>query len=181
MENYSFYTVDIWNNARRKLIELGALCHLVSGGTSIKQMDAELVRKLIDGLGPDPHNGLSYQKNDISPQARLRDALSGIDPYTKHLIEISELTLGTYKHIGRKRHALLVGMELAEIYASRDEFPRALPFLVDMEKTLNAEQWIPLVEDVRKKILDCNFKMGQLASADERETLDSKKNEGVSV
>uniref|UniRef100_A0A6G1SKM0 Trafficking protein particle complex subunit 10 n=1 Tax=Aceria tosichella TaxID=561515 RepID=A0A6G1SKM0_9ACAR len=180
MENYSFYTVDIWNNARRKLIDLGALCHLMPGGV-FKQEDEELVEKLIEGLGPDPHNGLSYQKNDISPHARLKDALLGVEQYTKHLIEISELTLGTYKHIGRKRHALLVGMELAELYAARGEFTRALPFLADMEKILVAENWTILLSDVRKKILNCSLKLSEHESGEPEEEIVNTQNEGVPV
>lgn len=180
MENYSFYTVDIWNNARRKLIDLGSLCHLMPGET-FTQRDKDLVKKLIEGLGPDPHNGVSYQSNDISPQARLKDALLGVEQYTKHLVEISELTLGTYKHIGRKRHALLVGMELAELYAARDEFPRALAFLVDMEKTLEKENWTVLLSDVREKILNCSQKLATKPSDGQEMEPENARNEEVPV
>jgi hypothetical protein len=181
MENYSFYTVDIWNIARRKLIELGSLCHLMPNKTSTQQTNTELVNRLIQGLGSDPHNGVSYQKNEISPQARLKDALLGVEQFTTHLIEISELTLGTYKHIGRKRHALLVGMELAELYAARNEFSRALPFFYDMEKILIAENWSILLSDIREKISNCGSKLAECSGADNETKTDSSKGESLAV
>lgn len=156
MENYSLQTVDIWNSARRKLLKLGHLCHRMPG-MSFTEEDSKLIDKLLAGLGTDPHNGLSYQSNDISPQARLKDALASEEQFSKHLIEISELTLGTYKHIGRKRHALLVGRELADFYISQQNYSRASPFLVDMERTLMAENWHILLEDIRKSILKCHI------------------------
>lgn len=167
MENYSLHTVDIWNCARKKLLELGYLVHKIPsiGGNKIEKLSAnyndqqninEHISKLLTGLGPDPHGGLSYQNNEISPQARLRDALAGEKQFSKHLIEISELTLGTYKHIGRMRHALLVGKELADFYIAQNNFTRALPFLSDMEKILKHENWEPLLEDIQQSILKCN-------------------------
>lgn len=154
MGNYSLHTVDIWNCARRKILELGNLVHLMPG-SSVEARDADLIKKLLDGSGDDPHEGSAYAHNEITPQARLREALSDQDKFAKHLIHISELTLGTYKHIGRKRHALLIGKELAEFYMSRDEPDKALPFLLDMEKVVKAEKWDVLVEDVGKIISKC--------------------------
>lgn len=155
MENYSLHTVDIWNCARQKLLQLGHLTRRMPGMIPDSR-DSELVSKLLAGLGPDPHNGLSYQKNEISPHARLKDALAGKDQFSKHLIEITELTLGTYKHIGRKRHALLVGKELADFYIAQCNFRKALPFLTEMERTLKAEKWGPLLLDVQQCISKCN-------------------------
>jgi hypothetical protein len=52
----------------------------------------------------------------MSPQGRLKEALSGQEAFLKHYLEISELTMGTYKHIGRMRFARLIGKELAQLY-----------------------------------------------------------------
>jgi len=155
MENYALHTVDIWNCARKQLLELGRLAHQMPGMT-FSAADAEFVSKLLAGLGSDPHDGVSYQNNETSPQARLRDALASKEQFSKHLVEISELTLGTYKHIGRKRHALLVGKELAEFYIAQCNFPRALPFLIEMERTVQFEKWDPLLKDVQDRISVCN-------------------------
>lgn len=160
MENYSLHTVDIWNCARKNLLELGQLAHRMPKTNEGDEVDDskthEHISLLISGLGPDPHGGVSYQNNEISPQARLKDALAGREQFSKHLIEISELTLGTYKHIGRKRHALLVGKELAEFYIKQRNFTKALPFLFDIEKTLSVEKWEPLLRNIQELIKLCN-------------------------
>lgn len=154
MENYSLHTVDIWNCARKQLLKLGQLTSRMPDSEPNPE-SAELTQKLLAGLGIDPHKGVSYQNDQISPQARLKDALTSKDRFSKHLIDISELTLGTYKHIGRKRHAFLLGKEIADFYMSQQKPNRALPFLVDFEKNLIAEQWYPLLNDVQKLIVVC--------------------------
>lgn len=156
MENYSLHTVDIWNCARKNLLELGHLSRRMPG-TQFDVESEKLIALLLDGLGQDPHGGVSYQDNEISPYARLKDALASGEQYSKHLIEITELTLGTYKHIGRKRHALMVGKELAEFYVCQKNYKRALPFFRDLEKTVAAERWERLLEDMRKTIAQCDL------------------------
>lgn len=159
MENYSVHTIDIWNFARKSLIDLGRLTNL-NPILASNQETRQLTEKLISGLGQDPHNGLSYQTNEISPYARLKDALAGREQFSKHFVEISELTLGTLKHIGRKRQALLVGKELAEFYISQGSYSKAMPFLTEMERLLIAENWDNLLIDVRCSISKCSVNMG---------------------
>lgn len=154
-ENYSIHTVGIWNFARRKLIQLGYMSHRMPS-MDFNEDHTKFIAELLSGLGPDPHDGVSYQKNEMSPQARLREALSGTDNFSNQLIEISELTITINKHIGRKRHALLVGKELADYYMNKNNFIRAVPFLVDMGRLLEAEKWEPLLDDVQKCISKCH-------------------------
>lgn len=174
MGNYSLHTVDIWNNARRKLSELGHLCDLMPG-SHFTIDNSEHVTELITGLGSDPHQGASNQNNQMSPHAQLIDALTGEDQFALHLIEISELTLGTYKHIGRKRHALLLGRELADFHVAQKKFARALPFYLDLEKILTAERWQPLLDDIRNRISACKLSIPDQNT----ETQDCKQSEGV--
>lgn len=159
MENYSLHTVDIWNCARRKLLELGMLTNQVPG-LKFTPDNAKHIEQLQEGLGPDPHGGVSYQNEETSPQARLVDALAGQNQFAKHLIDISELTLGTYKHIGRFRHALLLGKELADFHMVQGNPSRALPFLVDFEKSLETERWMPLMQDIKLLIRKCKQQLG---------------------
>lgn len=70
------------------------------------------VVNLIAGMGQDYVNEQVVQ----SPQTKLKEALSGQGAFLKHFLEISELTMGTYKHIGRMRCARLVGKDLALLY-----------------------------------------------------------------
>lgn len=158
MENYSLHTVDIWNYARRSLLELGRLTKCLFKNDSTPA-DLKLIQQLLKGLEPDPHGGTSYQNNELSPQARLRDALSSTENFSRQFVEISELTIGTYRRIGRKRQALFVGRELANFYITVGEYEKALPFLVDLEKCLDSERWYRLLEDVRASISKCNKNM----------------------
>lgn len=174
MENYSLHTVDIWNSARKKLTELGYLCDLMPNSRTDSHR-SERVTELIAGLGSDPHRGASYQSNQISPYARLVDALVGKEQFATHLIEMTELTLGTYKHIGRKRQAQLVGKELADFYVSQNKFTSALPFYIDLEKTFSVERWQPLLDDVRRCISQCKSS----AKDDNLEIHDCKQTEGT--
>ena len=52
----------------------------------------------------------------MSPQERLKNALSSSDDFLRNYLEITELTMGTYKHIGYIRSARLIGKELSELY-----------------------------------------------------------------
>lgn len=157
MENYSLHTVDIWNYSRIKLMELGDICHLMPN-MEFGSKGLHHIVSLISGMGLDPHAGrsISNQSTDVSPQARLKNALAGQEQFLKQLVEISELTMGTYKHIGRKRHAMLVGRELAELYIKMKSASQALPFLLDLEKVLESERWPILLDDAKKRLVLCN-------------------------
>lgn len=52
----------------------------------------------------------------MSPQEKLKQALSSGDSFLRHYLEITELTMGTYKHIGYIRFARLIGKEISELY-----------------------------------------------------------------
>lgn len=56
------------------------------------------------------------EQKSPSPQVRLKEALSTQESFLKQYLEISELTMGTYKHIARMRHARLIGKDLALLY-----------------------------------------------------------------
>ena len=70
------------------------------------------VVSLIAGMGEDYHLDLSTP----SPQTRLKESLSSPDAFLRGYLEFSELTMGTYKHIGRLREARLIGKELSFLY-----------------------------------------------------------------
>lgn len=75
--------------------------------------------ELVAGMGADPHtsgrSGTS-EESQMSPQERLKTALSSSADFLRNYLEITELTMGTYKHIGYIRSARLIGKELAELY-----------------------------------------------------------------
>ena len=76
--------------------------------------------ELVAGMGADPHirtriDSGSHQHQQ-SPQERLKTALSSSKDFLRNYLEITELTMGTYKHIGYIRSARLIGKELAQLY-----------------------------------------------------------------
>ena len=98
------------------LAELGTLCNLMPGSIDMKlNSSAHLHRmvELIAGMGADPHLNTS---DGGSAQERLKDALSSSESFLKNYLEVTELTMGTYKHIGHIRSARLIGKELSELY-----------------------------------------------------------------
>lgn len=155
MESYSLHTVGLWSYARNKLAELGTLCGLMPG----MKMTSECLHRvvnLIAGMGIDPR----IDQVPLSPQERLKEALSGQEAFLKHYLEISELTMGTFKHIGRMRFARLIGKELAQLYLKMKRGQQAMPFLLDLEKVYLKEKWPQLLIDVRILLLQCYQMIG---------------------
>ena len=150
MDSYSKNTIGVRAYSRRKLEELGRICGLVPGMPS-KPDYLHYVISLIAGMGEDQHT----DQSSLSAQARLKDALSNSESFLKNYLEFSELTMGTYKHIGRMREARLIGKELAEIYMKLSKYQLALSFLLDLEKMFAIEQWQMLLSNIRKNILNC--------------------------
>ncbi|CAG2117485.1 unnamed protein product, partial [Medioppia subpectinata] len=155
MESYSRHTVGLWSYARNKLAELGALCGLMPGMTMTSE-HLHVVVGLIAGMGDDPRTG----ETPLSPQERLKEALSGQEAFLKHYLEISELTMGTYKHIGRMRFARFIGKELSELYIKMSKPQKAMPFLLDLEKVFLREKWPQLLNEIRVLLLRCYQQTG---------------------
>ncbi|XP_064606870.1 trafficking protein particle complex subunit 10-like [Liolophura sinensis] len=151
---YSLYTATLWDYARKKLKELGCLCGLMPGRESeptSKQLT--LVVDLLGGMGSGEETG------EPKPMDKLREALSSKDTFEKHYLELSELAMGTFKHIGRLRSARLIGKDLAEFYMNRGEPQKAEAFLVDALKMFKHEGWDILAEHIRLDIAKCQEKL----------------------
>ncbi|KAJ6215652.1 hypothetical protein RDWZM_010152 [Blomia tropicalis] len=155
LESYSYHTVGLWSYARDMLAELGTLCNLMPGSIDMKlNSSAHLHRmvELIAGMGADPHLNTS---DGGSAQERLKDALSSSESFLKNYLEVTELTMGTYKHIGHIRSARLIGKELSELYLKLNKPQQALPFLLDLYNLFQAEQWPMLRIDASKLLAQC--------------------------
>ncbi|XP_054169035.1 trafficking protein particle complex subunit 10-like [Oppia nitens] len=75
-------------------------------------------------------------------------------------MKISELTMGTYKHIGRMRFARLIGKELTELYIKMGKPQKAISFLLDFEKVYVREKWPHLLNEIRVLLLKCYEMVG---------------------
>ncbi|XP_077870165.1 LOW QUALITY PROTEIN: trafficking protein particle complex subunit 10-like [Saccoglossus kowalevskii] len=144
---YTHYTASLWAYARDKLLELGLLCGLMPDMTPLSEQ-LHLVVNLLSGMG---QSGLT----ENSPNQKLREALSSKESFHKHYLELSELAMGTYKHIGRLRCAKRIGKDLANFYMKNGEANKAELFLSDALKTYVEEGWDLLASYTRKQLAEC--------------------------
>ncbi|CAG7734427.1 unnamed protein product, partial [Allacma fusca] len=90
-----------------------------------------------------------------TPISKLKNALSSKEQFEQHYLELCELAMGTYKHIGRIRSARKVGLSLASYYIECEEYFKAIGFLTDAFKTFRDDKWDLLVVDVLLKLAQC--------------------------
>lgn len=150
MESYSLYTASLWEYTRQKFQELGFLCGLMPDMEASSE-NLHLVVGLLAGMGENPYSDTEIN----SPQAKLRESLSSKDGFLKHYLEISELTMGTFKHIGRIRTARFIGRDLAQLYMKMNQPAKAVTFLTDLLKTYQSEKWELLISKTREEIAEC--------------------------
>jgi len=90
----------------------------------------------------------------------LKEALSSKEAFQRHYLELSELAMGTYKHIGRVRSARMIARDLADFYMKLDDYQKAESFLMDCLKTYKQEGWDFLADHTRLKMAQCQKVMG---------------------
>jgi len=141
VNQYCLYTAGLWAYARDKLLELGNLCGLMPKQTPTSEQ-IHMVVNLTGGLEEDSYKELpNGEKNPIE---RLKEALSSKDSFQKNYLEMSELAISTYKHIGRIRSARLIGKDMAAFYMDLGQVQKAAAFLADGLKTFQQEEWSTL-------------------------------------
>ncbi|KAM6985321.1 trafficking protein particle complex subunit 10 isoform 1-T1 [Aplochiton taeniatus] len=151
------HTVGLWAYATDKLKSLGDLCGLVSekGPTS---EDLNRTVDLLAGLGDErPETVNSLQ----SPYKKLKEALSSVEAFERHYLELSHAAMEMYRAIGRMRSARLVGKSLAEFYMRKGEPERAEGFLQEALKSYVTEGWSLPVTHTRKQIAECQKLLGR--------------------
>ncbi|KAG7467283.1 hypothetical protein MATL_G00151720 [Megalops atlanticus] len=151
------HTVGLWTYATEKLKSLGYLCGLVSKNGP----DSEDLNRTVDllaGLGAErPETASSLQ----SPYKKLKEALSSVEAFEKHYLELSHAAMGMYKTIGRMRSARLVGKSLAEFYMRKGDPQKAEGFLQDSLKSYMSEGWSLPITHTRKQIAECQKQLNQ--------------------
>ena len=85
-----------------------------------------MVVNLTGGLEEDSYKELP--NGEKNPMERLKEALSSKDSFQKNYLEMSELAISTYKHIGRIRSARLIGKDMAAFYLDLGHVQRAAVF-----------------------------------------------------
>ncbi|XP_058152306.1 trafficking protein particle complex subunit 10 isoform X2 [Dasypus novemcinctus] len=152
------HTVGLWSYATEKLKALGYLCGLVSekGPTS---EDLNRTVDLLAGLGAErPETANTAQ----SPYKKLKEALSSVEAFEKHYLDLSHATIEMYTSIGRIRSAKFVGKDLAEFYMRKKSPQKAEVYLQGALKTYLAEGWALPITHTRKQLAECQKHLGQI-------------------
>lgn len=152
VEEYSLHTAGIWEYASQKIRSLGELCGLMPGGTPTSEQ-LHIVVGLSAGMGDNPGT-----PDNPSPTDKLKIALCSKDAFNKMYLELAELAMGTYKHIGRLRSARLVGRELSSFYMLLGETQKAAAFLTDLLKTFEQDGWRELAAQTQIELAECFLK-----------------------
>ncbi|XP_033003009.1 trafficking protein particle complex subunit 10 [Lacerta agilis] len=152
------HTVGLWSYATEKLKSLGYLCGLVSeNGPNSEDLNRTV--DLLAGLGAErPETANTAQ----SPYKKLKEALSSVEAFENHYLDLSHATIEMYKNIGRSRSAKLVGKDLAEFYMKKKSPQKAEVYLQGALKTYLAEGWALLITHTRKQLAECQKQLGQV-------------------
>ncbi|KAM8816359.1 trafficking protein particle complex subunit 10 isoform 2-T2 [Rhynchonycteris naso] len=152
------HTVGLWSYATEKLKSLGYLCGLVSE----KGPNSEDLNRTVDllaGLGAErPETANTAQ----SPYKKLKEALSSVEAFENHYLDLSHATIEMYTSIGRIRSAKFVGKDLAEFYMRKKSPQKAETYLQGALKNYLAEGWALPITHTRKQLAECQKHLGQI-------------------
>lgn len=173
--NIFTHSAAIWNLAKDKLFELGKLCGLLPGDVPTSEQ-LHIVVQLSAGMG----DGEMYLKPDLknystaspikrtiekkSATERLKEALGSNHAFQKLFLELSELTISTYKHVSRLRSARFVGLDLGNFYCHLSEPNKAINFYTDLMRELKAENWNFLASQTLIELANCYRKMDDMVT-----------------
>jgi len=157
VQQYCFYTAELWSYCREKMLLLGELCGLLpncqptsqqlhfvvelSSGIRDKMVSSSSLASISQSASVASGTGSATVVNTENPVDRLKEALSSKSAFEKYYLELAESAISTYKHIGRIRSARMVGLELAKFYLELGQVQKANGFLVDALKTFENEGW----------------------------------------
>ncbi|OQV12004.1 Trafficking protein particle complex subunit 10 [Hypsibius exemplaris] len=130
---------------REKLAKLGTICGLMPN-----QKPTDEQRNLTDALSQAMSAPLVS-----AAVVKLYEALLSSEKFMKSYLEMAEMTMGTFKHIGRTRAAKLLGIDLAKFYMEYGAFDKASGFLLDVLKMLRRETWALPCADVARLYNKC--------------------------
>ncbi|XP_034510759.1 trafficking protein particle complex subunit 10 isoform X6 [Ailuropoda melanoleuca] len=140
-----------------QLKSLGYLCGLVSE----KGPNSEDLNRTVDllaGLGAErPETANTAQ----SPYKKLKEALSSVEAFEKHYLDLSHAAIEMHTSIGRTRSARLVGKDLAEFYMRKKSPQKAEIYLQGALKSYLAEGWALPITHTRKQLAECQKHLGQ--------------------
>ncbi|KAG4077667.1 hypothetical protein HA402_015710 [Bradysia odoriphaga] len=169
MTNVFHHSAPIWNLAKDKLYELGKLCGLLPGFTPTSEQ-LHVVVQLSAGIGDSfldddtivietDRSHSPKRQVKLSSSDRLKEALGSNQAFQKLYLELSELAISTYKHVGRLRSARLVGLDLGNFYCTLSKPQKAVVFFTDLLRELKSEKWNYLASQTLLELASCFRKM----------------------
>uniref|UniRef100_A0A4W3JL46 Trafficking protein particle complex subunit 10 n=1 Tax=Callorhinchus milii TaxID=7868 RepID=A0A4W3JL46_CALMI len=157
LESNSSHTVGLWTYATEKLKALGFLCGLISEeGPNSEDLNRTV--DLLAGLGAEQAETANSPQ---SPYKKLSEALSSVEAFEKHYLDLSHAAIDMYRNIGRFRSAQLLGKDLADYYMRKGAPQQAERYLQEALKTYVAEGWALPVAHTRKQLADCQKRLNQ--------------------
>ncbi|KAH9632586.1 hypothetical protein HF086_012393 [Spodoptera exigua] len=141
----------------KHLHELGKLCGLLPGSPDPTSEQLHLVVMLSAGMGDNENNN-----QQPTPTDRLKEALCSKTSFQQYYLELAELAMGTYKHIGRLRFARLIGRDLAAFYSELGETGKAVVFLMDALRSYEEQGWRDLAAQTRLELVAAAKKMNDM-------------------
>ncbi|XP_066249136.1 trafficking protein particle complex subunit 10 isoform X1 [Euwallacea similis] len=149
VEEYSLHTAALWEYTSQKLRCLGELCGLMPQGRPTSEQ-LHIVVGLSAGMGDNPG-----PPDQPSPTDKLKEALCSQDVFVKTYLELAELAMGTYKHVGRLRMARIVGQQVASFYLLLGETQKSAAFLGDAVRTFESDGWHELAAQTQLNLAEC--------------------------
>ncbi|GCB81374.1 hypothetical protein scyTo_0022165, partial [Scyliorhinus torazame] len=96
-----------------------------------------------------------------SPYKTLNEALSSVESFEKHYLDLSHTAIEMYQTIGQVRSSQLLGKDLADFYMRKGEPQKAEMYLQEALKTYQAEGWPLLIAHTRKQLAECQKQLQQ--------------------
>uniref|UniRef100_A0A8C3YUN3 Trafficking protein particle complex subunit 10 n=1 Tax=Catagonus wagneri TaxID=51154 RepID=A0A8C3YUN3_9CETA len=152
------HTVGLWSYATEKLKSLGQLCGLVSEQGPNSEGLGRTV-DLLAGLGAERAETANTAQ---SPYKKLKEALSSVEAFEKHYLDLACATLEMCTSVGRIRSARLIGKDLAEFYMRKRAPQKAEAYLQGALRSYLAEGWALPVTHTRKQLAECQKDLGQI-------------------
>lgn len=140
---HSLPAAALCDYACQKLALLGEQLGLMPGGEGPTSTQLDAAIWLGAGLGPDPPYGGD----------QLKEALGSAEAFQKLYLELAELAMGTFKHLGRGRSARLLGQQLATFHQLRGEPHMSAAYLSDALAVV--EGWPLLQTHVLSQLAEC--------------------------
>ncbi|XP_076819783.1 trafficking protein particle complex subunit 10-like isoform X1 [Clavelina lepadiformis] len=148
---------SLWNIARMKLYSLGNSCGLLPGMSPTSEQ-LQMVVDLLAGMS----DGRECGEFDNSPSLILREALSSANNFQRHYFDLSELSMGTFKHMGRYRAARSIGSDLASFYLMMGDPSKAESYLVDAVRIFANDGWMVLYSRANQILARCYKEMNNV-------------------